>query len=264
MSIFNRYLLVSERPSLFDGITKLKYRYVLTDTVGKYVLDIGCGLGFGANQIAIHNAHQVTGIDYSKITIDWAQNKWQRSNLHFKCLNVKQLNKIHQQYDVIICFEILEHISQTEAKIFIKEIKRILKPEGILFLSTSNKLITSYDSPKPHNPYHLHEYTPHELNSLLASQFKKIQMMGIKTVNKEFLEYQQNMDNSWLGKTVNLVSRYKLTHRILPYFPQNLKNWMLHKPSKITVLKPGDFQIINTKINTCPVLLVKAIKHELK
>ena len=60
-----------------------RYAIVKDLVVGKKVLDIACGEGYGSNILAIY-ASSVIGIDISTETVKHAANKYKRSNLRFQ------------------------------------------------------------------------------------------------------------------------------------------------------------------------------------
>jgi SAM-dependent methyltransferase len=90
-------------------------------------------------------------------------------------------------FDLVTAMEVIEHVSSSP-RAFVKEIKRVLKPGGSIFIATPNaaswaKILRqlhhapSYDS-KPysedfgprHVMCHVYEYTPWELKGLLRSE----------------------------------------------------------------------------------------------
>jgi SAM-dependent methyltransferase len=78
--------------------------------------------------------------------------------------------------DVITSFETLEHIP--DYPVFLSELRRVLKPNGLLLLSTPNALITKPVNGIPFNPYHIREFTPEELRTALAAHFNEVELFG--------------------------------------------------------------------------------------
>ena len=70
--------------------------------------------------------------------------------------------------------ETLEHVS---TKKFLGEIVRVLKPHGILILSTPQNRSGKY----PINPFHNCEYSLKEVKQLINKYFKIKKVIGIKT-----------------------------------------------------------------------------------
>ncbi len=104
--------------------------------------------------------------------------------MHFPPLKYIAFNS----YDVVICFQVLEHIKNDVE--FLKDIYRVLKPGGILLLTTPNKEYTL-----SRNPYHVREYNYIELSNILSSIFDKVKVMGI-CGNKKIMQYYESNKNS--------------------------------------------------------------------
>ena len=104
----------------------------------KILLDIGCGTGLNANFLK-EKGYEIYGIDVSKIAID----KFNKKGFKGKIMDISQELEFEENFfDVIFASEVIEHVSYTEG--FLKEIKRVLKPGGILYLSTPNSSFWPY------------------------------------------------------------------------------------------------------------------------
>ena len=103
----------------------------------KKILDIGTGTGEFLEAFKDYKA-KCTGIDL----ID---NFKVKNSKNFKLIKTdvfKFLKKdIKDQYDIMFCFEVIEHIKNK--KLFFKLIKKKIKKNGILFISTINRNIVS-------------------------------------------------------------------------------------------------------------------------
>jgi SAM-dependent methyltransferase len=73
------------------------------------------------------------------------------------------------EFDVVVCFEVIEHVD--EGARALAELKRVLKPDGLLVVSSPNP--ASY---VPGNPYHVHEYGPDELCEALSGLFENVRV----------------------------------------------------------------------------------------
>ena len=75
----------------------------------KSILDVGCGVGVITYLIAKRFFHaQVDGIDISHVGINSARERWDLLNLHF--YHDESLGYLKKKYDLICCFEVLEHV----------------------------------------------------------------------------------------------------------------------------------------------------------
>ncbi|MCB0715754.1 MAG: class I SAM-dependent methyltransferase [Chitinophagaceae bacterium] len=169
----DKYTWTGERLETFitDG-TMLehlhRYAMVAAFCKGKRILDIACGEGFGSHLIA-EKAAQVWGIDIHEPTIQNANKKYKKPNLHFLTGDITSIPLDKLQFDIILCFETIEHIEQHEQAI--RECKRVLTAEGVLIISTPDKLHYSQQT-NYKNPFHKKELSNQEFKTLIANNFK--------------------------------------------------------------------------------------------
>jgi 2-polyprenyl-3-methyl-5-hydroxy-6-metoxy-1,4-benzoquinol methylase len=125
------------------------YRYKwVKDKISGTVLDLGCGEGYGTNELRLEGIH-ITGMDHSKEAVDAAIKKYGN---FFVAGDICNIPLESETYDTIICFEVLEHIHGIEQAL--KEIFRILKKGGRFILSTPN---AETNNMKDLNPDHVKE-----------------------------------------------------------------------------------------------------------
>ena len=126
---------------ILHEIQPLRIKYI-QDVVNKKkldkvkILDVGCGGGLISEGLSKIGAN-VTGIDFVKDNINIARIHAQKSNLNidYKTLDFEN-EKISSKFDIIVIFEVLEHLS--DWKSFIKKIQSNLKSNGVLIISTIN------------------------------------------------------------------------------------------------------------------------------
>ena len=127
-------------------INPLRLRFIMQNTnlLDQDVLDIGCGGGILTESLYCEGAI-TTGIDLAPLSIEVAKKhaRVQNYNIDYHCIGVSDQIKLYDHgFDVITCMEMLEHVDDKEA--IIKEIARIIKPDGVVFLSTLNRTSASY------------------------------------------------------------------------------------------------------------------------
>lgn len=108
----------------------------------KRVLDLGCGSGRHLVYLA-KQGFEVYGIDISthgiKIARDWL--KKERSMARFKVGNIyKKLPYKDNFFDAIISVRTLNHSTIGNIRKLIKEMERILKPKGLIFITVHKKI----------------------------------------------------------------------------------------------------------------------------
>lgn len=145
------------------------HRYAIANDFvkNKIVLDIASGEGYGS-YILSKNALEVIGVDIDKETVLDAQKKYLSDNLTFKIGSADNIPVDSDSIDIVVSFETIEHHDKHEEMLL--EIKRILKPDGILIMSSPDKKYYS-DLTGQKNPFHVKELYFDEFKSLVNSHF---------------------------------------------------------------------------------------------
>lgn len=153
-----------------------RHRYYLARRLaaGKRVLDIACGEGYGSDILA-ESAVEVVGIDIDAESIAHAQAKYPRKNLSFLTGNCEHVPLPDQCVDLVVSFETLEHTSEHEK--MLSEIRRVLTPDGVLILSSPNKIIYLAADNLP-NPFHKKELDLPEFRELAGRYFQNVRILG--------------------------------------------------------------------------------------
>lgn len=161
----------------------------------KTILDIGCGSGYGSQTLIDNGAKKVYGVDLAKDSIDYCKKHHSHRNLTFQQGDITQLVFKDNFFDLICVFETIEHVKDYQKAI--QEIYRVLKPGGMLFISTPNKAVYSPDTKKPFYPFHYHEFYLKDLKNMLKPfKVKKIQGQFIK--GKKMLQYSPWNPKRWV------------------------------------------------------------------
>lgn len=163
-----------------------RYRFAGQYVKGKSVLDIACGMGYSAPLYLEAGATDYLGVDLNPEVLQAARANFGSERSHFEVGDITKF-ECGRQFDVISCFETIEHVPAYEAALV--NLHRLLKPGGMLFVSSPNRPVTSPSArsltDKPENPFHTQEFTPHELLDLL-------QQSGFTTSETEIYGQRQS------------------------------------------------------------------------
>lgn len=134
---------------------------------GVDVLDVACGEGYGSF-ILSSVAKKVFAVDLSPSTIANASRTYSRPNLTYLQGDCTQIPLDDASLDLVVSFETIEHHDQHDQ--MMREVKRLLRPNGVLIISTPAKGVYP-----PGNPYHVKELTSEEFKSLMGQYFSNAQ-----------------------------------------------------------------------------------------
>jgi ubiquinone/menaquinone biosynthesis C-methylase UbiE len=141
-----------------------RYRFCHSYAIGKRVLDVPCGVGWGTS--LLERTTLLTGLDLSEDAIRYAKEHYgDRADFH--TADMRKLPFVDASFDLVICLEGIEHVPVEVGAQFVREAARVLTDGGRLILT--NPLP---DSSRPPNSYHLHEYTQEGLEKLLEPCFR--------------------------------------------------------------------------------------------
>jgi hypothetical protein len=152
------------------------HRYYLAAELaaGKTALDIACGEGYGSRLLA-DSARSVIGVDISLETVAHARRKYAAPHLSFLVGSAAAIPLADNAVDLACSFETIEHLAEQEA--MLREIRRVLRPEGLLIISSPDKREYS-DRTGYRNAYHVRELYRDEFLALLGAEFPHVRLVG--------------------------------------------------------------------------------------
>ncbi len=161
------------------------------DVKEKTILDVGCGGGILSESLASLGA-MVTGIDADPRSIEIAKKHASHSSLVLTYHTTPVETFPHSPFDMVTCFEMLEHVAAPET--VIKACAAKLAPGGYLFLSTINRTMQAYLSAVIMAEYVLnllprqtHDYAKFIRPSELAAMARKAGLAVVKLLGVGYL-----------------------------------------------------------------------------
>lgn len=110
---------------------------------GLRLADIGCGAGLLSEPLA-RLGGKVTGMDMASANIEVARSHAAQSGLtiDYRVVAAEDLLAAGERFDVVLAMEIVEHV--TDAAAFLKTCAGLVKPGGLLVVSTINRTMKAY------------------------------------------------------------------------------------------------------------------------
>lgn len=140
---------------------------------GRDVLEAGFGEGYGADLLA-GVARSVIGVDYDESAVAHARARYPRVEVRHG--NLAELPLPDGSVDVVVNFQVIEHLWDQSQ--FVAECARVLRPGGVLLMSTPNRITFTPDSDTPVNPFHTRELSAAELTELLTDGGFELESMN--------------------------------------------------------------------------------------
>jgi SAM-dependent methyltransferase len=139
------------------------YQRLAPRCAGREVLEAGCGEGYGADLIA-GVARRVVAVDYDAAAVAHVRARYPR--VEVLRANLAELPLPDASVDVVVNFQVIEHLWDQPQ--FVAECARVLRPSGLLMMSTPNRITFSPGRDTPINPFHTRELNAGELTELLV------------------------------------------------------------------------------------------------
>jgi len=168
----------SIRAHVLSLIHRWPYEQLMVQAKGKNVLELGCNKGFGTIIYAEY-ACSVKAVDTSSGAIEKARKYNARENVEYICLDSWTLPFADNRFDLVILFQVIEHIALDKLDIFLREIKRVTRMDGQVIFTTPNRNIRLLPFQKPRNKFHTREYSAQDLEKLLGSYFVETRVEGL-------------------------------------------------------------------------------------
>ena len=205
------------------------------------VLDLGCGIGYGSHYIC-ESTSGVVALDVSSDAIRMAKSNYSHPKIFFLLSQGQKLPFRAASFDVILSFEVIEHLRPQDQTEYVCEIRRVLKPKGSLFVSTPNRKFTAGVA----NPYHFKEFYIDELKEFLSRYFPIVELHGQYCVSPA-----ANIYNGAIALIVNKLKEVLRIQFLLPDWGKRMMEFFL---TGSTMAKVGlqDYRFVDQQIEDCP------------
>jgi SAM-dependent methyltransferase len=144
------------------------YAFAAERAGGQRVLDLGCGTGYGAAELA-EQAAQLVAVDRVQ-----PAPQSRRSPARFLRADIAGLPLVAESFDLIVSFQVIEHLEGPTLDAYLHAVAQLVRPGGTVLVSTPNILTSDRV-----NPFHVHEYEADELADCLREHFDAVTMHGV-------------------------------------------------------------------------------------
>jgi len=210
-AVFGDNVFYEDLYSKFSGYNIWKWEFEYAEKFiekGSSVLEVGCGEGFFLERIKERLDVIVQGVDFNTDAMQKAKKKG------LDCVGDIDDVDVDRQYDVVCCFQVLEHIPDHQA--FLRKLLGFVKQGGKLILAVpnNNPFLYGYDI------MHTLNLPPHHL-----ALWNKQSLEAICSWSKDFAVLETKTEPLSIGEVEAYIEAYQsyfgslnLKYFILRYF----------------------------------------------
>jgi len=136
-----------------------RYSWATEWASGRCVLDVACGVGYGADCLIRAGAREVLAVDVSPAAIEHAADAYRGSGVEFVCADLHDV-VAGSGFGLVVSLETLEHLKSPRRAI--RHLRSLLASDGFMVCSVPVTYSTDF------NPHHLHDFTRRGFLELLS------------------------------------------------------------------------------------------------
>lgn len=141
--------VIARHPGYNDATTSPGYRalfraYDRIRSVPGPALDVGCGVGFALHALQHHFALESFGVDVSPIAVSRAREQLGSAN-RVACIEAGRIPHADSTFGIVTCFDVLEHLDVADIESLLVELRRVLRPGGLMYLTIATRASSSVD-----------------------------------------------------------------------------------------------------------------------
>ncbi len=208
---------------------------------GQTILEVGCGWGGMAFEIARQKGCEVKGISLSKNQINYCKKKAKELNLDNQVsFELADYREVKGEYDRIYSVGMFEHVGKKFYNVFFKSISKLLKNDGMFLLHT----IGVVDKPSPPNKFINKYIFPGGICPSLSQIVKPIEKTDLIVADTETLirHYDKTL-LSWLNRFM------AKKHLVKDMFDEKfVKMWSFYLASCAAAFRYRDLAVFQLQI----------------
>lgn len=176
------------------------------------ILDFGSGPGFFFQKMIVNKINcDYYALDFSDKSISSLKNKFEKNKMFCDAITVQDLPSPYKNdfFDIVLSFEVIEHITEEQLSSMLQEVNRLLKKGGNFIITTPNKEQLELENnfcPECGCVYHKWQHITSWNQDKINVIFSKY---GFKTKSIIETEFMNCSDLSLKGILKRLYSKYK-------------------------------------------------------
>lgn len=195
---------------IFDDMNVMFAKHKISLSNGSNILDFGCGCGRIIRHFASQNKYNLFGSDLNPDLISWCDKnltfgKFSTNNL------VPPLNYEDSFFDLIYARSVFTHLGKELQLDWINELKRILRPDGLLYFTTHGNITIAPLSKAEQDKYNNDEIVLHNFFGEGDNKYSSYQSFKWTIENLldgfSLVAYQEGSENLHLRQDVYILRK---------------------------------------------------------